>query len=138
MKRLIQRIGTQSSDQQLSLECWHEIPTSGAYDVGGSVDCTLCDELAFPLGLSAYKKTSVFTQQTIPKGFRRAHSTKAGVWALIIVVSGQVQYVIDDLDGRCLVLDRHVNGVIAPQMMHHLKVIGDVELYVEFYTNSGL
>ena len=135
MKRLIDRIDTRTATEKLGLECWHEIEQTNAHRVGDLIDCSQCDALDFPLGLSAYKTTPVFNQQAIPKGFRRAHSTKKGVWALIKVVSGQVHYVVDDLDELCVVLDENLEGVIAPQMMHHLDVIGDVELYVEFYTH---
>jgi len=37
------------------------------------------------------------------------------------------------LDDKTLTLDERAHGVISPQMEHHLEVIGDVELYVEFY-----
>ncbi len=52
-----------------------------------------------PAGLTAYKQTSVFDQDSLPAGLRREHRTKAGVWALIHVVEGSLRYRIPD--GTC-------------------------------------
>lgn len=138
MKRLVSSLDEHAPGTQLGLECWHKIEMLDGLAVGDSVDCFLCDELAFPEGLNAYKQTSIFDQYTIPKGFRKTHSTKKGVWAVIVVVSGHVDYVVDDLNQRRFVLDHHLNGIIGPQMAHHLEVTGDVQLYVEFYTDTKI
>jgi len=130
MKRTIERV----TDDQLALDCLHIVASENSLGEGDEINCTQCDRLIFPDGLMAYKKTPVFNQETIPKGFRRAHSTKRGVWALITVLSGRVRYVVDYLEGSSTDLDQHTNGVISPQMEHHLVVIGNVELYVEFFT----
>lgn len=120
----------------LRLDCWHSIKSQKIVGIGDETECLQCDFLEFPAGLEGYKKTPVFNQETIPKGFRRAHSTKKGVWAIIHVLSGKVRYMVDDLSDQSFDLDQHTQGVIAPQMEHHLEVIGDVELYVEFYTKQ--
>jgi len=130
MKRLVEKV----NGDQLSLDCLHMITLKNSLQVGDQTDCSQCDQLIFPDGLTPYKKTPIFNQETIPKGFRRAHSTKQGVWALITVLSGKVRYVVDHLESKSSDLDQHSKGVISPQMEHHLDVIDDVELYVEFYT----
>lgn len=132
MKRIVESI----TQKKAMLDCSHSIQGQSSNSVGSEVDCTECDQLAFPEGLSAYKKTPIFNQETIPKGFRRAHSTKKGVWALITVLSGKVCYIVDYLDNKSVELDSQSKGIISPQMEHHLEVIGDVELYVEFYTKQ--
>jgi len=129
----MQRIVKNINNKQSTLDCLHNIETQNSMAIGNQVNCSACDKLVFPEGLNAYKKTPVFNQETIPKGFRRAHSTKKGIWALITVISGKVRYVVDYLDGQSFELDRESRGVISPQMEHHLEVIGNVELYVEFY-----
>jgi len=137
MKRLVENIKALGKALRLELDCGHHLENDGKPEVGDEVNCDQCDSLALPVGLTAYKKTPVFTQETIPKGFRKAHSTKQGTWGLIKVISGQVNYVVDYLDDKTLKLDQHAHGVISPQMEHHLEVIGDVELYVEFYAKSA-
>lgn len=44
------------------------------------------DCLALPPGAQAYKRTPVFTQDTVPAGLLRDHVTREGTWALIHVL----------------------------------------------------
>ena len=48
------------------------------------------DCLALPPGAQAYKRTPVFTQDTVPAGLLRDHVTREGTWALIHVLEGVV------------------------------------------------
>lgn len=130
MKRIVENMDGEFA----VLDCIHALGLEHSVDDGDEVNCEKCDQLEFPDGLKPYKKTPIFNQETIPKGFRRAHSTKKGVWALITVLSGNVRYVVDYLGSKSMNLDQYSQGVISPQMEHHLEVIGDVELYVEFYS----
>jgi tellurite resistance-related uncharacterized protein len=43
-----------------------------------------------PADLAPYRRTEVFTEASLPAGLRKAHSTKAGAWALINVVYGRL------------------------------------------------
>ena len=133
MQRIIDKIQEHVVGQSIGLDCWHTIESHHPYKIGDEIECSQCDELSFPSGLQAYKKTPVFNQQTVPKGFRRAHSTKKGVWAVITVLSGKVCYIVDDLENILFELDDSTPGIIAPQMLHHLELTREVELYVEFY-----
>lgn len=133
MKRAIEFAEQTDAGTVFYLSCFHALK-EGPHALGDEVECLECEALNFPAGLRAYKKTPTFNQKTVPKGFRRAHSTKSGVWAVIQVVSGRVSYVVDDLDNRAFELDDANQGIIAPQMRHHLELIGDVKFYVEFYT----
>src|SRR5581483_3539756 len=45
-----------------------------------------------PPGFVAYSRTREFTPETLPDGLKAAHSTKAGTWALLHVLEGQVLY----------------------------------------------
>lgn len=85
-----------------------------------------------PEGLRAYKRTPTFTEATVPDGLLRDHHTKAGVWGVIHVESGQLAYVVP---GRQLevVLDATVEGVVVPRELHHVRPIGAVKFYVEFW-----
>jgi tellurite resistance-related uncharacterized protein len=55
-----------------------------------------------PEGLTAYKRTPTFDQDTLPIGLRHEHRTKAGVWALIHVVEGRLRYRILDPFGKTI------------------------------------
>ena len=56
------------------------------------------DCLALPPGAQAYKRTPVFTQDTVPAGLLRDHVTREGTWALIHVLEGVVRYRVPGLD----------------------------------------
>ena len=86
-----------------------------------------------PLNLIAYRKTSVFTEDTIPKGLLDRHTTKEGIWAKIWVLSGQLCYriLMEPPEENRLTPD--LPGIIEPQVPHQIASIGPVEFYVEFY-----
>ena len=85
-----------------------------------------------PDALQAYRRTPVFDQNSLPTALRKEHSTKQGVWALIHVLEGQVQYCIPGQDYRC-VLTPGISGLIEPQQVHFVEPIGQMRMYVEFY-----
>ncbi len=47
-----------------------------------------------PDGLAPYKRTPVFTENTVPASLLKDHKTKAGVWGVIHVKLGRLRYVI--------------------------------------------
>jgi len=47
-----------------------------------------------PASVQPYKRTQTFTRSTTPKGFLIKHATRAGVWGLLCVEKGQLEYVI--------------------------------------------
>jgi len=85
-----------------------------------------------PPDVQAYKKTSIFTEQTVPAGLLSDHQTKAGVWGLISVVSGSLQYNVPSRDVSDLLGDGDT-GVIEPTVTHSVTPQGPVSFYVEFY-----
>lgn len=87
-----------------------------------------------PKRVSAYKKTAVFTQDTVPKALLNNHQTKAGVWGVIHVLSGQLSYCIDDekCDSETVMLDKQTLGIVEPQISHYVTPVGEVAFYVEF------
>ena len=89
--------------------------------------------MQIPPNFVAYGRTAVFTEDTLPQSLREAHSTKAGVWALIHVESGQVRYVIHAEPDEVAMLDAGTTGVIQPEVVHHVEPIGALRMYVEFY-----
>jgi len=77
--------------------------------------------LVFPDGLKKYKQTPSFTENSVPNGFLRVHSTKKGSWGKIVIETGMLHYVIDRLENKSLVLDEETSGMISPKMIHHVE-----------------
>jgi tellurite resistance-related uncharacterized protein len=91
---------------------------------------------ALPPGLTAYKRTAIFDQDSLPSGLQHQHSTKAGVWALIQVIDGSIRYRI--LDPRSeTVLTPQRPGIVQPQQLHEVELLGPVRLFVEFYAAAA-
>lgn len=86
-----------------------------------------------PDNIRPYKKTPVFTQDSIPAGLRKAHNTKAGTWGSIVIVRGQLLYRILEPAVEEVLLNSNRYGVVEPEVLHEVQAIGEVEFYVEFY-----
>lgn len=93
---------------------------------------------ALPFNVIAYKKTPVFTQETVPAALLKQHTTKEGSWAKIWVISGQIEYqiLVDPPEEHLLTPD--LPGIVEPQTPHQVKPLGPVEFYVEFYRSEDL
>ncbi|MEN2786086.1 DUF1971 domain-containing protein [Sphingomonas qilianensis] len=90
----------------------------------------------FPGGMQRYKRTPLFSEETVPVGLRRDHATKDGTWGLIEVESGRLLYSITD--PRRLPTERVLTpddppGVIEPTILHHVTPVGPVSFYVSFW-----
>lgn len=48
-----------------------------------------------PDGFEAYGRSPEFTPETLPAKLQSAHSTKAGVWALLHIIEGEVLYQLE-------------------------------------------
>lgn len=86
-----------------------------------------------PAGLTAYKQTPLFDQDSLPAGLRREHRTKAGVWALIHVVEGRLLYRILEPPSE-QVLQVGVPGIVNPEQPHEVSPLGPMRMFVEFYS----
>ena len=78
-----------------------------------------------PQGLSCYRETPAFTRDTVPAALLGAHNTKAGVWGLLRVLSGRVQYHLDDGTDESVVVAAGETVVIEPQVPHHVELLDD-------------
>ena len=79
-----------------------------------------------------YRSTPVFDQDTLPAALRRAHNTKANVWGVIVVLEGQVRYMIEE-SGASTILDETTPGLVKPQELHHVEPLGPMRMRVDFY-----
>ncbi|MCO8043453.1 SAM-dependent methyltransferase TehB [Acinetobacter bohemicus] len=88
--------------------------------------------------LICYKELPVWTQQSIPQGFKNQHNTKAGTWAKLTVLKGKLHFAMLEESGK--VQSEHVftpeqqPPFIEPKAWH--KIISaseDVECQLRFY-----
>lgn len=86
-----------------------------------------------PDHVSAYKKTPEFTEVTVPAGLLKDHQTKADVWAKIVVLEGQLDYIILEPSREPHRLNKQTVGIVEPTRLHYVKPYGSVRFYVEFY-----
>jgi tellurite resistance-related uncharacterized protein len=87
-----------------------------------------------PVGYAVYKRTASFTHETVPKGLLHRHSTKAGVWALLRVSRGALEF-FESVEGNELrqVVTAGQHAVIRPEVEHRVAPLGEVEFDVEFW-----
>ncbi|MCB2063721.1 MAG: DUF1971 domain-containing protein [Novosphingobium sp.] len=84
-----------------------------------------------------YKTTARWDEAAIPAAIRGRHNTKAGVWGLLRVHSGEIDLVFEEPERRIRVTpDRP--GQIPPMEWHHVEIVGPVEMQVEFYRENPL
>ncbi len=101
--------------------------------LGVRLNCVRCEELEFPEHFISYKKTAVFDADSVPTALTLSHSTKAGVWAKIHVLEGQLSYSIAQPLGKTFVLDSAHAGIVIPEVAHSVQPAASVRFYVEFY-----
>lgn len=100
--------------------------------LGKTLDCLRCDKLELPDNFVPYKQTPVFTEESVPAGLKKDHSTKAGVWAKIVVTEGKLRYHINALKTE-MELSQDKIGIIVPEVLHSVEPLGTVRFFVEFY-----
>jgi len=86
-----------------------------------------------PDNVSPYKKTPEFTELAVPKGLLKDHRTKEGVWGKIVILEGNLEYTIIEPEIEVIELSTVKYGVVEPKILHHIKPLGKVIFYVEFY-----
>lgn len=87
---------------------------------------------SLPADAEVYKTTPVFTEHSVPAGLLRHHQTKHGTWARIVVFEGRLNYRILEPDVEEVELSPSLEGVIEPQVMHEVALIGPVRFQVQF------
>lgn len=85
-----------------------------------------------PPHVSPYKRTPEFEAHTIPARLLDAHTTKASVWARIVVLEGRLLYRIHEPEPEVCVLEPGIVGIVEPTMRHEVQALGPVRFYVEF------
>ena len=88
---------------------------------------------SMPADRVAYKRTPEFDQTSVPPGLLKAHKTKTGTWAKIVVLQGELAYRINEPELQSYVLNTATVGIVEPGVAHEVEPIGAVRFYVEFY-----
>jgi tellurite resistance-related uncharacterized protein len=86
-----------------------------------------------PDNVVSYSKTPEFSESTVPKGLLKDHQTKEGVWGEIVILEGRLEYTIIEPELEVLELSASKFGVVEPTILHHVRPLGKVRFYVEFY-----
>ncbi len=86
-----------------------------------------------PAGFEAYGRSPDFTPETLPARLQSAHSTKAGTWALIHVLEGEVLYQLEPPYRGERRAGAGETVVIEAEVPHHVAFTQPGRLYVEFY-----
>lgn len=93
-----------------------------------------------PAHVKSYARTAEFTEQTVPPGLLKAHTTKAGSWGLIHVLEGRLTYRITDprhAPSEVVLTPEGGPAVIEPTVVHEVEPVGSVRFYVEFLREPG-
>lgn len=91
---------------------------------------------SLPPHVEAYRRTDTFTEETVPAGLLRSHSTKPGVWGRIVIEQGGLRYRILEPEVEEVVLRPGVDGVVEPTVPHEVSPIGAVKFFVEFLRSA--
>ena len=89
-----------------------------------------------PPNVIAYKRTPEFTERSIPQALLGSHTTKVGVWGLIVVLEGSLIYRILEPAVEEVLLTANSKGVVEPAVRHQVAPLERVRFYVEFYRGS--
>ncbi len=88
----------------------------------------------WPSTLVPDHRTDEFTQDTVPAGLLKDHTTKAGVWAMIRVLEGELTYTVGD---DVQTLTPKMPGFVEPEVPHSIEPQGEVRFYIEFYRDAS-
>ncbi|NKB58416.1 MAG: DUF1971 domain-containing protein [Alphaproteobacteria bacterium] len=85
-----------------------------------------------PATVRAYSRSPTFDETSIPDALRKNHQTKAGVWGVINVLSGELRYRVVETETETT-LSPELPGIIEPKSLHAVEPLGPVSFYVEFW-----
>lgn len=89
-----------------------------------------------PDDLIHYSGTGVFDEGTVPTAIISKHSTKAGTWGKLVVLEGQLDYVIAGPPEQRQRICAGEYGVIEPQVVHRVDIVGPVRFRVDFHRKA--
>ena len=89
---------------------------------------------SLPANTVCYRTLGPWTAQEIPAGLKGQHQLKAGSWAVIKILSGNIDFAWDDESAKpAKKLEAGMELTVPPLVLHHLILDGPVELTLSFY-----
>ncbi|MDE3022937.1 MAG: DUF1971 domain-containing protein [Pseudomonadota bacterium] len=86
-----------------------------------------------PHEAKAYKKTALFSNESVPESLLNFHLIQDKTWATINVQSGALIYRILSPVIEEIRLDPDHPGVVSPGVPHRVEFFCPVTFYLEFY-----
>ena len=86
-----------------------------------------------PRRQAAYRRTPDFDETSTPEALRKQHSTKPGVWGLIHVCEGALEYHVHEPTPESQRLTPGQPGIVLPEVSHHVETPEPVRFYIEFW-----
>src|SRR5215204_1624187 len=83
----------------------------------------------------SYRSTPVFNENTLPAALRGEHKTKAGVLGVIQVIEGELGFSLQNGVGETILTPDNP-GLILPEQLHWVELIGPVRVQVHFYDQA--
>jgi tellurite resistance-related uncharacterized protein len=111
---------------------WVEDAASRAAHVGTPLACPLCDRCELPTGLQVARTTPTWDERTVPAALRRAHRIAGGTWGLLRVTSGALRFVARTEPLTDVVVERHGEQAIPPDVEHHVAPRPGTRFAIDF------
>ncbi len=86
-----------------------------------------------PPDLEVVRTTKVFDRLTAPNGLLRAHALASEVWARLVVETGTVEFVFEDLPADVRTIGPGGHQIVPPARRHHITPDDDATFYLEFH-----
>ena len=102
--------------------------------LGTALACNRCDRLELPEGYALHRATRTFDEHSVPDALLRTHTTRAGVWALIRVEQGALEYHLHAPFERMQRVTPEAPGVVPPEVEHHVACPEPVRFHVDFWS----
>lgn len=96
-----------------------------------------CTDSALPDGLELARTTDVFDNDTVPAGLLRAHRVASGIWARLVVRTGNVGFVFENEPDKPMNIEAGDSVVIPPARPHHVELDGPATFVIEFHRLPG-
>jgi tellurite resistance-related uncharacterized protein len=121
-----------------TLRPWVLTEEGRAGRLGQTLECVLCERREIPSGYAPYKRTPTFRRETVPPGLLRRHDTKAGIWAVVHVVAGDVEYFEPTDSGETRVVLRAGETVtVAPEREHRVAMGEGSSFFIELWRRDA-
>ena len=88
-----------------------------------------------PRDSEPYRTIGPFNPATLPAGLTAEHRLKPGVWALVELTQGAIEFLWDDAKGGRHTLSAPAALVVPPEVAHHVETQSDFSLTISFHAD---